>query len=151
MAKVTILSTLSNNFTFVDYIQPDDPKLLPYPRRRIRIFGGANRASMNGIGDMTTDNAGVPIWTRSGVTSTVEEEDLKWLKENASFKAFVEVGHLKILDTDRQLDHARVKSIVAADMTARDGHAPMVKGDPRSRQIKIVVPGSEDGYDGNRI
>lgn len=134
----TIISTLTNNFTFVKYSIPPDKSQLPVALRRIRIFGGANRPSMKGFGDMTSDNQGVPIWTAAGVSTQVSDEDMKWLGEDPTFKQFVEGGNLKVLDKQVGNDHDKIKRIVS-DMSPSDSHAPLRKGDARTRASKIQL------------
>lgn len=144
MAIATVLSTLTCNYTFIKYSDPV-PGQLPRALRSIRIFGGANRATLSGVGDQTVDNNGVPIWTQAGVATRVDESDLKWmLEENESFKAFVNGNNIKILHTDKAVDHDRIKRIVAAEMASGDSHAPMKPGDARFGKVKIKLLDESD-------
>lgn len=143
----TVVSTLTCNFTFVKYHPLQTGQQIPVAARRIRIFGGANRPGMKGYGDMTTDNEGVPLWTAAGFATQVSDEDMKWLSEDPSFKAFVDGGNLKVLEGDkRDISHDRIKRIVAAEMSAGDSHAPMTKNDPRkgNKALTIITAADND-------
>lgn len=144
----TVISTLTCNFTFVKYHDLVPGQQIPRAHRRIRIFGGANRPGMKGYGDMTTDNEGVPLWTAAGFSTQVSDEDMKWLSEDPSFKAFVAGGNLKVLEGDkRDISHDKIKRIVAAEMAAGDSHAPMTRNDPRRGNAKLKVISAADNDD----
>ena len=148
MASVTVISTLTNNFTFTKYA-PAVNGQLPRSLRRIRIFGGTNIASLKGFGDMTVDNNGVPIWTAAGIVTRVDKADIDWLlTENEGFKAFVDAGNIKVLESDKEIDHNRIKRIVAAEMASGDSHAPMQPNDSRFGKVRIKLA---DDVDNNRV
>lgn len=148
MATVTVISTLTNNMTFTKYAPPVAGQI-PRALRRIRIFGGTNMASLKGFGDMTVDNNGVPIWTAAGIVTRVDKSDIEWLTtENPGFMAFVEGGNIKVLDSDKEIDHNRIKRIVAAEMATGDSHAPMRPNDARFGKVRIKLV---DDVDNSRI
>lgn len=135
-----VISTLTNTFKFVLYSEVP-PGQMPFAKRTVRILGGANRATLKGWGEMSTDDQGTPMWTPQGVVTPVKPEDWEWLKNDQGFKDFLMAGHLKVLDYNPGQDHNKVRRIVEGDMTARDNHAPLLKGDARLG-LKTVTTGA---------
>lgn len=138
MSTQYILSTLTNSLIFVKYapVQLDSkgvPTGAPRALRRIRVAGGANRPNMIGRGEVSTDNEGVPMWTPEGVCSPVLEEDLKWLMQDPSFKQFIAMRHIKIVDTDLNSNRGEMRKVIAGELHARDSMAPMLPDDPRNK------------------
>lgn len=148
MAK--ILSTLTSGFVFVLYNEAPAGQL-PTSQRRIRIAGGANTPSNKGFGEMTSDEKGNPIWTPRGMVTTVEDEDMKWLLEDRSFKGFVDAGLLQVMSeagAEFEHNHKKLSREVEDNMTPVDSHAPL-QGNSDSRiQARIkVTTGSLDSFD----
>lgn len=140
-----LISTLTNTFKFVKWAKVAQGQM-PFPERTVRVLGGANRPSLKGWGEMSTDDQGTPMWTPDGVLTPVKPEDYAWLKEDQLFKEFVQAGHIKVLDYDPGQNHTKVRNIVKSDMVARDTHAPLLKGDPRLgiKKIKAGVEGTQE-------
>lgn len=142
-----ILSTLTNPFIFVKYGEPQ-PGGIPPMLRRIKIAGGANRPSLRGFGEMSTDNEGVPMWTPRGMVSPVSDEDFEWLQENQGFKNFLQAGLMKMTDRDPGNNHDRIAKLTS-DMAKRDSMSPITPDDPRRKKVKIGERKSFDNETSN--
>lgn len=154
MATQYILSTLTNSFIFVKYApQVMGPKGellgMPRPLRRIRVAGGANRPNMRGFGEQSADNEGVPMWTPDGVCSPVLEEDVAWLMRDKAFKEFVELGHIRIVETNLNTNAGERRKVINGDMVPRDNMSPLLPNDPRF-SLK-AIKGEEDSSASNLL
>lgn len=145
-----ILSTLTSSFVFVKYAQPVDGQL-PEKLRRIRIAGGANTPSNRGFGDLSSDHRGTPMWTPSGMVTTVDDEDMVWLERDATFNNFIKAGLIQVMSDaaiEFKHNHKKLAREVEDNMAKADTHAPIKgKSDPRVQAKLRVSSGSADDAD----
>ena len=109
MSKNYIYSTLTadNAYAIYDYKQVNsDPNALPVLTRTITIKGGHGVANRNFI-------------TPRGVITEVSDEELALLLEDYHFKQHMENGFITVESVKAEPEK------VAANMTDRDGSAPM--------------------------
>jgi len=133
-----VISTSSVSTKFIEY-HPCVAGGIQTPKRHVIVHGGANIASVkSAYGEMGADDQGIPMWTPQGVVTSITDEQAKFLASHDVFKAGVVGGFYKILDTDPGQDHKKVKALAAADMTARDGSAPLTADTLKSR-VKITT------------
>jgi hypothetical protein len=130
-----VLSTATCPQKFCEYA-PAVPGAPLRPVRSVTLRGGANAPSAkSGFGEMTNMDSGQPIWTPSGVSTKVTDEEVKLLLANETFLLCQSKGFYKIVDGDPSDSHAKIKEI-AKDMTARDNSAPLNKETAKT-QIKV--------------
>lgn len=131
-----VLSTATCPQKFCEYSQavPGSPHAVV---RSVTIRGGANApSSKSGFGEMSNLESGQPIWTPSGISTKITEEEKKLLLSNDTFLTGVKAGFYQILEDNPGDSHAKVKKIVDESMTARDNSAPMTKETAKT-QIKV--------------
>lgn len=145
-----ILSTLTSSFVFVKYAESVEGQL-PVKLRRIRIAGGANTPTNKGFGDMSSDHRGTPMWTPSGMVTTVDDDDMKWLGEDRTFNQFVDAGLIQVMSeagAEFKDNHKKLSREVRDNMSEADSHAPLKgNGDPRIQAKLKVSSGPIDSAD----
>lgn len=136
-----VLSTMTANVAYHFYNMVGD---LPVPdqKRKIRIFGGAGIPSeTSGIGHLSRDDEGKPMWTPSGVISTISDEQYERLKEHPVFKKHFDAGYVKFVNGDISYSTKQVDKAVSG--MNRDGFQQLNKETIESR-VKITVGRKED-------
>ena len=104
-----VYSTCSTDFAYGAYKAA--PKGgLPTLGRRVLINGGSNVANKNVI-------------TPNGVMTKVSDEDATYLMTDKNFLRHMAAGFVQLSDKNHDPE------AVAADMTSRDGSAPLTPGD----------------------
>lgn len=103
-----VYSTLTNQQNFHDHHPPVNN--IRSIKHTVVIKGGANIPNKQ-------------IVTHLGVATRVSDEDLEFLKKNATFKDFVKNGYITYDEAKRNPEK------VAADMAGRDKSAPLTEND----------------------
>lgn len=93
-----ILSTMTHSVNYAFYVgSPDNP----IEREKIRIHGGASiPSSTSGVGELSRDSEGKPLWTANGVVTTIKDDQWERLKDHAVFKSHLEAGYVKLINHD---------------------------------------------------
>ena len=111
MADKYIYSTLSNDQSFVTWVNTKDARLLPVRQSVVLISGKANIMGKTNL------------VTPKGVLTTISEEAYKKIEKLPAFKRFVERGYItvesKLEDPDK----------VAKDMKSRDKSSQLTDDD----------------------
>lgn len=75
--------------------------LNPVAIHKVRIHGGASIPSeSSGLGEMSRDAEGRPLWTANGVVTTISDSDYERLKDHHVFKQHLENGLIKLINHD---------------------------------------------------
>lgn len=139
-----ILSTMTSNVSYTLYNMIGD---LPVARKKIRVYGGAGLPSASsGIGDLSRDKDGKPLWTPSGVITSVSDEDAEILEKHPVFKKHYDAGYIKFVQGD--ISHSTREMDKATNRMNRDGFQQLTKSTINSR-VKVSI-GTETEND-NRI
>jgi len=110
--KVYVYSTLSNDQAYTQYVKGTE---VPQVEHTINIAGKAN------------------FLTPLGMVTEITEEDLAILKGNQMFQIHEANGFITISNTKADPE------TVAADMTGRDGSAPLVEQDFENEKVEAPV------------
>ena len=108
-----VYSTITCDTIYAIY-RPTDPKSLPVIERKILIKGGNMIAQDN-------------LFTPQGVVTEVSNEDMEALENDPNFNRHRDRGFLRV-----EKREVAVKKVVK-DMTPKDGSAPKVPGDFKSK------------------
>lgn len=93
-----ILSTMTSSVSYCVYQNVGD---VPMLKHKVLIRGGASIPSdKSGIGEMTRDSEGKPIWTADGVVTTISDSDYEAIKDNHVFKSHLANGLIKVINHD---------------------------------------------------
>ena len=154
--SVYVLSTMTSGvlyrtYKYIGASTQNGSGPLPVPERGgVMIFGGANLPSdRSGLGEMSRDFTGVPIWTAVGVVTTITDEQYEKLKEHWLFKKHEKKGYIKVMNRDVTHNNGEIRRIVENDMKAHDAFALLSKETIKQR-IKVKSPDkslSQDPYD----
>lgn len=129
-----VLSTMTSNVGYALYDMIGD---LPVLRRKIRIFGGAGIPSeTSGVGDITRNHDGKPLWTPSGVVTTVSDEDAEILRNHPVFSKHHDAGYVKFVHGD--ISHSTREMDKATNNMKRDGFQQLTKETLKSR-VKVTI------------
>lgn len=132
---VFVLSTMTNGVNYRTYRNLDG---LPVVEKSVLVHGGTGLPSYkSGIGEMTRDEEGKPMWMADGVVTPVSDEDYAVLKDHWLFKKHLDHGHVKVLNKDIRGNHREVQKQVS-DMTRRDSFAQLTP-DTAAKNIKITT------------
>lgn len=92
-----VLSTMTNSVKYTKY---DTRTEVPVALASVFIHGGANVPSdTSGVGHMTKD-AGKPIWTASGMITSVTDAELELLRDVPLFKSHEEKNLVQVLNAN---------------------------------------------------
>jgi len=136
---VYVLSTMTGDVAYTFYSGDSDKGELPTERKRIHISGGAGLPSLtSGIGEMSKDDAGHPLWTSEGKVTPITDAAYQELKEHRVFKQHIANGHIKVLNSDIA-DSIKAIAKEVRSMEARDASAQLTESTVGSK-IKSKMP-----------
>lgn len=146
---VYILSTMTNSVNYRTYHFVGDaasqvkngPGPLPVPDPRpILIRGGAGIPSgKSGIGEVSNDAEGKPLWTPRGVVTPITDEEYERLKEHWLFKKHLAGNYVKVINSDISHNTKEIRRQVEMDMQPQDEFAQLSKKTIKQR-IKVKTP-----------
>lgn len=121
---------------------------MPVIRHKIHIAGGAGLPSgSSGFGNMGKDEAGQPLWTPSGIVTSITDEQYEQLQKHSLFMAHVAAGWLRVVDKDLRNNHGLVEKEVRT-MAQKDGFSQIGPGDKR---LTAKAKAKTETLDSNRI
>lgn len=125
-----VYSTQTSGTTYTEYEKTPVTAASHIAKRQIHINGGANLAAVN--------NA---LFTPRGVVTKITDEEKEILLANPTFQRHMKLGFVHIEDSHRDVDK------VVANMTEKDGSAPLTPKSPEVAGKKVVVenPPSKKG------
>lgn len=147
--SVYILSTMTNSVCYRTYHFVGDavsqvkngPGPLPVPDPNpIMIHGGAGIPSLkSGIGEVSRDSEGKPLWTPRGVVTAIKDEDYERLKDHWLFQKHIKANYLKVIEKDISHDIKEIRRQVEMDMQLRDDFAQLSR-ETLKQKIKVKTP-----------
>jgi len=136
---VYVLSTMTGDVAYTFYSGDAGKGDLPSERKRIYIRGGAGLPSLtSGVGEMSKDDAGHPLWTSEGVVTPITDAAYAELKDHRIFKQHIDNGHIKVLNSDIA-DSAKAIAKEVRNMEARDASAQLTEATVGNK-IKSKMP-----------
>lgn len=134
-----ILSTMTASINYCVYQMVGD---IPTIRRKILVHGGASIPSdKSGIGNMTRDEEGRPIWTADGVVTPVSDSDYDLLKDNHVFQKHLAANLVKVINHDITGSQREISKLT--QHMGEDGFRQLT---PSTIKQKIkVTQGSQEG------
>lgn len=120
-----VLSTMTNGVNYAFWSEVKKGQDVPVMRDKIFIHGGAGLPSLkSGVGEMTKDGEGIPMWTPAGVVTPISDERYDKLKDHPLFKKHLEGGFVKVVNQDITGNHKAIVREVAS-MEKNDGFAQL--------------------------
>lgn len=123
---VRVYSTITNPSSYTQYEKAVSPMTPPRVARVAHIAGGAGVARKRSL------------VTPLGVMTEIDDNVWDWLKDDPNFQRHVDAGFLKVMKVAAEPDK------VAADMSQRDGSAPLVPNDFPIDKAPTVSSAEED-------
>lgn len=147
--SVYILSTMTNSVCYRTYHFVGDaasqvkngPGPLPVPDPcPILIRGGAGIPSLkSGIGEVSRDAEGKPLWTPRGVVTAITDEEYERLKTHWLFQEHMKANYVKVVESDISHNVKEIRRKVEQDMQPRDDFAQLSR-DTLKQKIKVKTP-----------
>ena len=138
-----ILSTMVHDVAYTFYNQNKD-----YPAEvgKVLLRGGASIPSeTSGLGEMSRDLSGKPIWTAQGVVTTVSDSDYEKLKDHKVFKDHLAGGLVKVINHDITGSNREIEKHAMA--MGSDPFAQLTPSTLKQRvKVKTGTPETEDDF-----
>lgn len=139
-----ILSTMTSAVSYCFYIEAKDEGSLPTVRKRVTIHGGKGLPSLtSGLGEVSKDDTGSPLWTPNGVITPVSDEAYEELKNHEVFIRHLDKKYIKVVNEDISRNNRAIDKEVSS-MAEYDKSALLTPATAKER-LAGVMPRASTG------